>query len=97
MSEQFRAVWRFPCADPGSTIVHDLPVGARFVHVGVMDRPVPIQMWFEVEPGAPMERRRFGLVPTGGRYHGAYLGTVVHDPSQTVWHLIEPPPQEEYR
>jgi hypothetical protein len=85
-----RVVWRFPGPEPNGTVEHNIPSDAKLLHVGLKGQPVQVHMWFEVDPNAPgQDRRRFTLVATGLHYEGTYLGTVVHEPSQTVWHLIE--------
>lgn len=85
-----KAVWKFALATPGSTMVHDIPAGASFAHVDWQEHePFPAQAWFVVDLDVETERRQLELVPTGHPFAGDYLGTFVHQESQTVWHLIE--------
>lgn len=88
-----QAIWKFAIPFPGGTIVHNMPPGATFLHVDYQPHePFPVQAWFSVDPDASSddyEHRTFTLVPTGAPFDGFYFGTVVHNESATVWHLVE--------
>lgn len=82
----------------GTIAVHDIPVGAKFLHAG----PNPwfrkddgkytvdeLAVWFEVESTAETEKRAFVVAGTGHELHpkSTYLGTVVL--YQYAWHVQE--------
>lgn len=87
-----RVVYKYHLEMPMSAVHHELPKEARVVHVGIQEHEdYPVQMWVELDPEeTKLERRAFALVPTGVPYAGGrHLGTVIHQPTLTVWHLIE--------
>lgn len=87
-----RAVYKYAVPQPGDSIAHEMPRGAEFVHVGLQEHEMfPVQAWFLVDPQEPeSEERVLGLAATGQPFEDArYLGTVIHDRSRTVWHLLE--------
>ena len=84
-----RTIWKF-CAR--GLIVRGLivweakvPLGARFLHVGMQDDS--LCAWAEVESEAPELNRRFSIVGTGQAPPptAEYLGTVQQPPY--VWHI----------
>ncbi len=85
-----RAVWKVRLqADLPSPQVHQLPFGARPLHVDVDPRPRPhlIAVWFEVEREVEQVGHRFWVIGTDQPIpEGAqYVGTVVSPPF--AWHV----------
>lgn len=69
-----------------------LPQGAVFLTVQTQyGEP---QMWFEVDPNAPLEKRRFAALATGESIHmpqdkRKYLGTFQLNQGTLVFHVFE--------
>jgi hypothetical protein len=87
-----KAVWKFALSTPGSSMTHTIPKGAVFAHVDWQEYTSydTWQAWFVVDVDAQeYETRSLKLVATGQGFTGKYLGTFLHRPSDTVWHLIE--------
>lgn len=87
-----KVIYKYSVAGPGGTSQHSLPVNAEFVHVGIQPHEAfPVQAWYLLDPFANehWHMRTLMLVATGQNFEGDYLGTIVDNPTHTVWHLIE--------
>lgn len=91
-----RIVWKYaidvgPFSASGGQI-HQVPKGAKFLQVAAQDATIAI--WFEVDPDAPYEERRFRYFGTGFVLHGedlTYLGTCLFAGGSFVVHVYEVP------
>jgi hypothetical protein len=85
-----RSVWKYEIVI-GGTHFHDMPKGARILHVG---HPSPLAIvvtfWAEVDPAAEIESREFLVFGTGHPIPDGY-GYVGTDDSagDLIWHLYE--------
>ncbi len=66
---------------------HDIPVGARFVHVDRDTREEALAVWAEVDPNAPREKVQFAAHGTGGDVPDfkTYVGSV--KVGAYMWHV----------
>ena len=64
------------------------PFRGSVVHVGWQDGNVFVWTENQIVPGLRHPERMAKLHPTGQKYSGAYLGSVVA-PSGLVWHVVE--------
>lgn len=71
----------------GSSSV-DLPIDCRILHVG--EQGGNIRLWAAVDPDRRCSRRKFNILPTGGRIPGnsTFIGTVQMEDG-LVWHIFE--------
>lgn len=86
-----RVIYKYPI-QPADVLLLDMPQGATLLTVQIQDHQ-PF-LWASVIPGAPVETRRFRLIPTGRDYDDAklvYLGTFViaKEGPALVFHLFE--------
>lgn len=91
-----RGVWKFSVpvnvlTAMALTVLY-IPRGARFLHL--REQRDAIAMWFEVDPSAPTDPRRFQILTTGTPFfHGpGYVGTAIFGDGDLVLHLYEVPP-----
>lgn len=83
-------VWKFSIP-VGLVARHQLPMGAKFLHVACQHDPQIVELWAEVDPEQKQEVREFTVYPTGRALpEGAiHIGTTVLIPLRLVWHLYE--------
>lgn len=78
-----KRVFKYPI---GIRTTLELPIGAKFLDVQLQNDDA--HMWFEVDPDAKTEPRKFFIVGTGHEFNGGkYLGTFQNGPF--VWHVYE--------
>lgn len=91
-----RVVWKFPLTNDDGQVLNDgvvsLPEGAVIRHVGAPKGGawyLPVSLWAEVDPKAPVVDRQFGIYATGTTIDPgmAYVGTFFI--ATTVWHVYE--------
>ena len=63
-------------------------IKGKVVHVGSQDEDVFVWTEQELDTNIKYSERTVRIYPTGAKYNGEYLGTVVM-PSKLVWHIIE--------
>lgn len=65
------------------------PIKGRVVHVGLQGSDGNVFVWTETQivPGLRHPERMVKLHPTGQKYTGVCLGSVV-EPSGMVWHVV---------
>ncbi len=82
-----KTIWKFTMADGIETF--DMPVGARVVYVDLQAGQPNI--WFECDPSADKETRRFRVFGTGHNIpsNALHRGTFQQPP--LVWHVYEIP------
>lgn len=83
-------IHKFAVLTVGEQVIR-LPVGARVLHVG--EQFGALCLWAAVEHDAPLEDRRFVLVPTGAAFLegvtvGDYIATAIIGNGVLVWHLF---------
>lgn len=89
-----RVVWKFTVSlDPLAaqfTQSIAMPIGARFLHAAAQGHA--LALWYEVDPKAETEDRRFQLFGTGDgpiRDHLTYVGTGIFADGALVLHVYE--------
>lgn len=85
------AVWKTDLALADGVQIHQLPMGAKALHVGCQGENVCV--WWLVDCGAVLEERQLLIVGTGHRWRTdwatdrVYLGTTQQ--SVFLWHVFE--------
>lgn len=86
-----RAVWKFPVPLKAGDRDIAIPTGAKFLTFAILD--CGPAAWFEVDPDAGLEVRRFRIFGTGHEIGEEYdyLGTGLQPGKELtyVWHLYE--------
>ncbi len=89
-----RTIYKYSLVTP----TFDIPKGAVFLHCGSdPGYEGNIALWFEVNPGAELERRTFHVFGTGHLIEDnglQYLGTIRQN--IYMWHIYQEMPSPEY-
>ena len=82
-----KTIWKY-ALDLDRGLAFDMPKDAEILDVQLQDtNPV---MWAVVDPDAPLERRQFAIVGTGGPItFDAYEHVATYQDGPDVWHILE--------
>lgn len=87
-----KTVWKFVLHP--NLKVH-MPVGAKPLYVGVQDNTA-LCIWAQVDTTAELEEREFVIAGTGHELPektGKYLGTVMFNEGELVFHVFDTTPE----
>ena len=83
-------IFKFDAPLSFSTIAHQIPKEAKFLHLERQPHQPHASMWFLVDPTKKIETVAFISIQTGGYFNGdehTYLGT--YQENEFVWHIFK--------